>query len=294
MKKSTNARLVLGCAALVVCLTSHGQVNGRSGAANAPIPAGPVAKAAERATTAQVAAGQRQLLDQYCVVCHNDKIKTDNFSLEKEDINAVGDHPEVWERVVRKLRAGMMPPPGMPRPPLAKYEGLRDWLEAQIDRKAAAHPNPGSIVLHRLNRTEYANAIRDLLDLQIDVSTLLPADDSARGFDNVAGSLTISPTLLEAYTTAATRIARMAVGFWKSPTEAAFIAPGDTSQNQHIEGLPFGTRGGMAVRHSFPADGEYKFSVQNFGLGKFIPGEKLRLPDRQRDGCRRATMPASD
>ena len=171
----------------------------------------------------------------------------------------------------------MMPPPGMPRPPLAKYEGLRDFLEAEIDRKAAAHPNPGSIVLHRLNRTEYANAIRDLLDLQIDVSTLLPADDAAHGFDNVAGSLTISPTLLEAYTTAATRIARTAVGFWKSPTEAAYIAPGDTSQNQHIEGLPFGTRGGMAVRYSFPSDGEYKFTVQNFGLGKFIPGEKLEF-----------------
>ena len=223
------------------------------------------------------AAAQRAVLDQYCVTCHNEKIKTDNFSLQKEDINAVGDHPEVWEKVVRKLRAGMMPPPGMPRPPLAKYEGLRDFLEAQIDRKAAAHPNPGSIVLHRLNRTEYANVIRDLLDLQIDVATLLPADDAARGFDNVAGSLTISPTLLEAYTTAATRVARTAVGFWKSPTEAAYIAPGDTSQNQHIEGLPFGTRGGMAVRHSFPADGEYKFSVQNFGLGKFIPGEKLEF-----------------
>ena len=133
------------------------------------------------------------------------------------------------------------------------------------------------MVLHRLNRTEYANVIRDLLDLQIDVTTLLPPDDAARGFDNVAGSLTISPTLLEAYTTAATRIARTAVGYWKSPTEAAYIAPGDTSQNEHIEGLPFGTRGGMAVRHSFPSDGEYKFSVTNFGLGKFTPGEKLEF-----------------
>ena len=239
--------------------------------------------AAQTAAASQVkvsgatAAAQRALLDQYCVTCHNDKTKIDNFSLQKEDINAVGDHPEVWERVIRKLRAGMMPPPGMPRPPLAKYEGLRDFLEAEIDRKAAAHPNPGSIVLHRLNRTEYANAVRDLLDLQIDVSTLLPADDAARGFDNIAGSLTISPTLLEAYTTAATRIARTAVGFWKSPTESAYISPGDTSQNQHIEGLPFGTRGGMAVRYSFPSDGEYKFTVQNFGLGKFIPGEKLEL-----------------
>src|SRR3984957_9976528 len=124
--------------------------------------------AAQTAASSQVkvsgttAAAQRALLDQYCVTCHNDKTKIDNFSLQKEDITAVGDHPEVWEKVIRKLRAGMMPPPGMPRPPLPKYEGLRNFLEAEIDRKAAAHPNPGSIVLHRLNRTEYANAIRDL------------------------------------------------------------------------------------------------------------------------------------
>ena len=173
------------------------------------------------------------------------------------------------------MRAGMMPPPGMPRPPLATYEGVRDWLESEIDKKAAAHPNPGSVILHRLNRTEYKNAIRDLLDLEIDAASLIPPDDSARGFDNIAGSLTISPTLLEAYTSAAARIARMAVGFWKSPVEAAYIAPADTSQTERLEGLPFGTRGGMAVHHVFPADGEYKFSVANFGLGKFIPNEKL-------------------
>jgi len=253
--------LISGAALALTVVPSIGQVFGQQS------PAAP-------ATSATV---QRVLLDKYCVTCHNDKTKVDNFSLQKEDINAVADHPDVWERVIRKLRAGMMPPPGMPRPPLAQYQGLRDWLEAQIDTKAAARPNPGSIVLHRLNRTEYANAVRDLLDLEIDVATLLPADDAARGFDNVAGSLTISPTLLEAYMTAATRIARTAIGFWKSPTEMAYIAPGDTSQNQRLEGLPFGTRGGMAVRHSFPADGEYKFSVHNFGLGKFIPGEKLEF-----------------
>jgi len=233
------------------------------------------------------AAAERGLLDQYCVTCHNDKAKTANLSLQNLDLASVADHPEIWERVIRKLRAGMMPPPGMPRPPLAKYEQLRDWLEAEIDRKAAAHPNPGSVVLHRLNRTEYANAIRDLLDLQVDANTLLPPDDSARGFDNVAGSLTISPTLLEAYTTAATRIARMAVGFWKSPTAAAYIAPPDSSQNQHIEGLPFGTRGGIAVRHTFPGDGEYHFSVQNLGIGRFIPGEQLEfLIDNERVAVR--------
>jgi hypothetical protein len=223
------------------------------------------------------AAKQRALLDQYCVTCHNDRMKTANLTLAQLDLATVGDHPELWEKVVRKLRAGVMPPPDVRRPPLAEYEALRDWLEAEIDRTAATRVNPGSVVLHRLNRTEYANVIRDLLDLEIDVTTLLPPDDSARGFDNIAGSLTISPTLLEAYATAAARVARMAVGYWKTPTESTYLAPGDTSQNQHIEGLPFGTRGGMLVGHDFPADGEYKFSIQNFGIGSFIPGEQLEL-----------------
>jgi hypothetical protein len=239
-----------------------------------PAPAATIQKASASAATADSAS---RTLRQYCITCHNDKTKIANFSMEKLDLAAAGDHPEVWEKVIRKLRAGVMPPAGMPRPPLASYEGLRDYLETEIDRKAAGRANPGSVVLHRLNRTEYANVIRDLLDLDVDVATLLPPDDSARGFDNNAGSLTISPTLLEAYTTAATRIARMAIGYWKTPTESAYIAPGDTSQNEHIEGLPFGTRGGMLVRHVFPADGEYKFEVQNFGLGKYIPGEKLEF-----------------
>ncbi len=234
---------------------------------------------AQRAPAAAAAppAPTERTLDQYCVTCHNDRLKTSNLSLEKLDLASAGDHAELWEKVIRKLRAGVMPPPGVKRPPLAEYEALRDSLEAEIDRKAAGHINPGSVVLHRLNRTEYANVIRDLLDLETDVTTLLPPDDSARGFDNVAGSLTISPTLLEAYTTAATRVARMAVGFWKTPTEATYLAPGDTSQNHHLEGLPLGTRGGMLVHHEFPADGEYKFAIQNFGIGSFIPGEQLEI-----------------
>ncbi len=244
---------------------------------NAPVHPVSATRAVAVASPAVTPAAERALINQYCVTCHNDKTKIANFSLQTVDLDAVGEHPEIWERVIRKLRAGMMPPPGMPRPPVEKYDGLRDWLEAQVDQKAALHPNPGAVVLHRLNRTEYANAIRDLLDLRIEVATLLPADDSARGFDNVAGSLTISPTLLEAYTSAAARVSRTAVGYWKSPTEAAYIAPADTSQTDHIEGLPFGTRGGMAVRHSFPSDGEYKFSVANFGLGKFIPDETLEF-----------------
>ena len=235
------------------------------------------AQSPSTATASRATEQPRALLDQYCVTCHNDRLRTANLSLENLDLATVGDHPELWEKVIRKLRAGVMPPPDVKRPSIAEYEGLRDWLEAEIDRQAAPRATPGAVVLHRLNRTEYANAIRDLLDLQIDVSTLLPPDDSARGFDNVAGSLTISPTLLEAYTTAAARVARMAVGYWKTPTEATYLAPGDTSQNHHLEGLPFGTRGGMLVRHNFPADGEYKFSIQNFGIGSFIPGERLEL-----------------
>src|SRR5262245_51200757 len=219
----------------------------------------------------------RALLDRYCVTCHNDRLKTANLSLQGLDLTKVAERADVWEKVIRKLRAGVMPPPDLPRPPLAEYEGLRDFLEDEIDRAAAAKPSPGSIVLHRLNRTEYANAIRDLLDLQIDVSALLPPDDSANGFDNIAGSLTISPTLLESYTTAAARVARMAVGYWKSPTEATYLTPSDVSQNQRLDGMPFGTRGGIVAHHVFPADGEYKFSIQNFGIGSFIPGEQLAL-----------------
>jgi hypothetical protein len=221
------------------------------------------------------AATQRALLDQYCVTCHNDRTKRANLTLEKLDLTTLGDNPQLWEKVVRKLRAGVMPPPGMRRPELAAYNGLTEWLEAQIDRKAKI--NPGTIVLHRLNRAEYANAIRDLLDLEIDPATLLPADDSSRGFDNVAGSLALSSTLLESYANAAGRVARMAVGYWKTPTERTYIAPSDTSQEYHIEGQPLGTRGGMVVSHVFPADGEYKFSLKEFVLGPYIGDEQIEV-----------------
>ena len=262
--------LAAGFVAVVSAVLGHAQAAAPRSQTAAPAGATSVPSSAPGAT-------QRALIDQYCVTCHNDRLKTAQLSLEHLDLAAVGDHAELWERVVRKLRAGVMPPPDVKRPPLAEYDALRDWLETEIDRNAAARLNPGSVILHRLNRTEYANVVRDLLDLEVDVATLLPPDDSARGFDNIAGSLTISPTLLESYTTAAARVARMAVGYWKTPTEATYLAPGDTSQNQHIEGLPLGTRGGMQVRHDFAADGEYKFSIQNFGIGSYIPGEQLEL-----------------
>ena len=231
-----------------------------------------------RSTSPQLSSEQaRALLDKYCVSCHNERLKTQNLSLQGLDLANVADHAEVWEKVIRKMRAGVMPPPDMPRPPLAEYEALRDWLEGAVDGATKGRTPPGSVVLHRLNRTEYANAIRDLLDLRIDVSALLPPDDAAHGFDNIAGSLTISPTLLESYATAAARVSRMAVGYWKSPTEATYLASSDASQNHRLDGMPFGTRGGIVTSHDFPADGEYKFSIQNFGIGSFIPNEQLAL-----------------
>jgi mono/diheme cytochrome c family protein len=264
--------LSIGCA-LGFCVASAGALNGQSGS--------PVrstgARSSETAPLATSPDRARALLDTYCVTCHNDRVKTANLSLQGLDLTKAADHAEVWEKVIRKLRAGVMPPPESPRPSLAEYDGLRDWLEAEIDRAAAAKPNPGSVVLHRLNRTEYANAIRDLLDLRIDATNLLPPDDSANGFDNIAGSLTLSPTLLESYATAAARISRMAVGYWKSPAEATYLTSSDASQNHRLDGMPFGTRGGIVARHDFPADGEYKFSIQNFGIGSFIPGEQLAL-----------------
>ena len=168
---------------------------------------------------------QRALLDRYCVTCHNDRLKTANLSLQESDLTTVADHAELWEKVIRKLRAGVMPPPGSAA--AARWPSTKvcaTGSKTEIDRAAAGKAHPGSVVLHRLNRTEYANAIRDLLDLRIDATTLLPPDDSANGFDNIAGSLTMSPTLLESYTTAAARVARMAVGYWKSPTEATYLA----------------------------------------------------------------------
>src|SRR5690606_23925252 len=156
-----------------------------------------------------------------------------------------------------------------------EYMALVEWLEDEID--AVAGFDPGTKSIHRMNRNEYVNAIRDLLGLDLDPEGLLPADTSARGFDNIAGSLTLSPTLLEAYTNAAGRVASLALGTWDSPEENVYIVPADSSQTMRLEGMPFNTRGGIAVTHTFPADGEYIFTLQNFGVGSFILGEKLEI-----------------
>ena len=214
------------------------------------------------------------------MTCHNARVKTANLLLDELDLAHLGDHAEIGEKVVRKLRAGMMPPTGMPRPDPATLESLIRWMENELDRSAVTHlPPPG---LHRLNRTEYANAIRDLLALEVDATKFLPPDDSTRGFDNIAGALTMSPALMEAYLSAAGKISRLAIGNVSAPTQAVFDVPADTAQNYHIDGLPFGTRGGMLIKYQFPADGEYTFKVKGV-TGYFqavlggITGEQLEV-----------------
>ena len=206
---------------------------------------------------------QRALLDQYCVGCHSDRLNTGGLSLEGLDLGSVARNAETWEKVVKKLLAGAMPPQPRPRPDQAAYDGLRFWLEAELDRAAAAAVNPGRTeALHRLSRTEYRNVIRDLLGLSVDVSELLPADDTSYGFDNIAGVLGVSPTLMERYLAAARKISRLAVGSpVPSPTAEIFRIASDLGQDSHVAGLPFGTRGGTLIDYNFPEDAEYLISV---------------------------------
>ena len=201
------------------------------------------------------------VLTQYCVTCHNQTAKTGGLALDTLDLANVGKSAETWEKVVRKIRSGMMPPSGSRRPERAVLDSFATELEARLDRVGIANPNPGAPGLHRLNRTEYANAIRDLLDLEVDVTTLLPSDDSNDGFDNIADALSVSPTLIQGYVAAAMKISRLAVGDRTAvPNQVSYPAPNGLSQEQHFEGLPLGTRGGMIVKHTFPLDGEYQIA----------------------------------
>jgi hypothetical protein len=217
-------------------------------------------------------AQDRALVDRYCVACHNEKTRSGNLAIDDLDLAHPGNNAESWEKVVRKIRAGMMPPAGMPRPDRTTLDEFATKLEAALDSAAAAKPNPGTTGLHRLNRTEYANSIRDLLDLEIDPTTLLPADDSSEGFDNIADALAISPALLERYVATATKLSRLAVGDpGTTPSTVTYRVPSDLSQSDHIEGLPLGTRGGILVRNVFPLDAEYAIKIHakaaNIGLG---------------------------
>jgi len=224
------------------------------------------------------------VVDQYCVSCHNDKLKTGNLSLEHISIDRAGVDAETLEKVIRKVRAGLMPPAGAKRPDRATLDAFAGSIESAIDRTAAGNPNPGKAPLHRMNRAEYANAIRDLLSLEVDSSTLLPADDSSRGFDNIADVLGVSPSLLERYVAAAAKISRLAVGERDAaPLQVTYTVKGDLSQNQTLEGQPLGTRGGTTIKHNFPVDGEYQIKLSllklSFGqvFGEGAEGEELEV-----------------
>ncbi|HXH24855.1 MAG TPA: DUF1592 domain-containing protein, partial [Vicinamibacterales bacterium] len=263
----------------------------RPESSSAAAPARPEPRPVPASATSQPAITleeQRAFLKQYCIVCHNEKAKAAGrdearkLTIDSLDLTNVDKDRAKWELIVRKVRAGQMPPANIPRPPAEVLNAHIAWIENELDRTATPFmPPPG---LHRMNRTEYANAIRDLLNLEIDPAKYLPSDDSTSGFDNIAGALSLSTTLVEAYITAAQKISRLALGYPEQPTLVIYRTREDTTQDYHIEGLPFGTRGGMLVRHVFPSDGEYTVTVTPIfgdnmsptGFGS-VPCEKLEI-----------------
>ena len=206
--------------------------------------------------------------ERYCLDCHNAVDRAGDLVLDAAGMTAPTLAADVSEAVIRKLRTGMMPPAGEPRPERATLDAVAHWLETELDAAAAQDPNPGAPALHRLNRAEYANAVRDLLALDADVASLLPADDSADGFDNIAGVLTVSPALIEGYVAAGMKLSRLAIGdLTMLPKTVVYRVPGGLDQTGHFDGLPLGTRGGLIVTHNFPLEAEYEFSVAAGGGG---------------------------
>ena len=249
------------------------------------------AAAARPAAAPSTVESSRTFLDQYCVTCHNPQLRTGELALDTLALDDVGAEAAVWEKVVRKLRTGAMPPPGRPRADEDAYNSVASWLETELDQAAAAAPNPGrSHALHRLSRTEYQNAIRDLLALEhlpreLDVALLLPADNAASGFDNLAELLFVSPTLMERYLSAARKISRLAVGdLTIRPIVDTYRFPGALPQDVHVEGLPFGTRGGTLITTHLPLDGDYVVTIEFAGraydphqLEVSVDGERVKL-----------------
>ena len=224
---------------------------------------GAVARPAATANVVANGPAPRPVLQRYCFTCHNQRTLTAGLALDVLDMTRAGEHPEVWEAVIRKLRTGAMPPAGRPRPDKATYDTVVAWLESELDRAALANPDPGRPTLHRLNRAEYRNAVRDLLAVDIEAA-LLPADNAAYGFDNNADALTLSSALTERYLGAAARIGEMALGRPRgTPAPETFFVPTDRDQGTRVSDvLPFGSRGGTAFRYYFPADGEYLFQMR--------------------------------
>jgi hypothetical protein len=224
------------------------------------------------------------LVNQYCAGCHSEKLKSGGLALTALDAAHPERNAREWEKVIVKLRTGMMPPAGAPRPSKAAIDAFAGSIENGLDRAAPSDPNPGSPALHRLNRTEYGNSVHDLLDIDIDPAAYLPADDMSHGFDNMAEVLNVSPTLMDGYIRAAGRISRLAVGDpGMSPLVETYHIPATFSQTHHVEGAPYGTRGGIVVRHNFPADGEYSFrltlyfTTNTLLFGTYQKGEQIEV-----------------
>jgi hypothetical protein len=211
---------------------------------------------------------QWALVDKYCAGCHNNAEFAGDLAFARLSRTDLAADAVVWEKAIRKLRGHLMPPPGEPRPSDARIDTFVNWLEQSLDAAARSKPNPGAPALHRLNRAEYANAVRDLLDVTVDAATLLPGDDSSAGFDNVASALSVSPALLSSYIAAAARISRLAVGDPQAGSAiVTYRAPRGLVQAEHLDGQPLGTRGGMSVQHVFPLDAEYEIRVARGGNG---------------------------
>ena len=232
--------------------------------------AGPSTKLGPAASTAMSPESQNQLIAQYCATCHSERGKAGGLTLAGFDTANVEQHPDVAEKMIRKLRAGMMPPPNAKRPDPAVIKSFVDALETKIDAAAALNPNPGWRPFQRLNRAEYQHAVRDLVGIDVDVTAFLPPDTISRGFDNVADVQSFSPTLMESYLRAASQISRLAAGDRNASATSVTYKIGRTaSQMRHVDGAPMGTRGGISVVHTFPADGDYvvKMSMHNEPLG---------------------------
>jgi mono/diheme cytochrome c family protein len=278
------------CLGLVVALAgqqpapkapaSQGATAAKQGSVPAPTAKPAVSHASAKPAQAVVASAEEQnaLVKRYCAGCHNDRNKerAGNLSLQAFDFAKVGHESDVAERMIRKMQASMMPPPGMPRPDPATYQKFITSLETTVDTYAKANPNPGGRTFQRLNRPEYTRAIKELLDLDVDAGRWLPLDTMSANFDNIADEQTLSPTLLESYLNGAADISRMAVGDKDAPSiDSTYTNPSYMSQHpwDHVEGAPYGTRGGMVVEHVFPADGEYAFEMT------FNSGENTRFED---------------
>jgi mono/diheme cytochrome c family protein len=241
---------------------------------------------------------QRVFLNQYCSGCHNQRLKSGGLALDSLDTAHVGANPVEWEKVVTKLRAGLMPPAGLPRPAEPKYDEFRMWVQTELDKAAATHPDPGRTeVFHRLNRAEYQNAVRDVLGVEIDAADVLPADDSSNGFDNMAGALRMSQSLTERYLSVAKTVSRMAVGDAPPALDSReFRLAPDLQQSNRIEDLPFGSRGGTLIKYLFSRNADYDIKVEVTGvrdateahqLEVSVDGEQVKLfaitPKGQRD-----------